>query len=130
MPPQDLCIESLPQKNIFGPVDYMKTYVQGIVVAAFDGRQSKGKNTVWMLWVNFEMPSDDPDVKVIVKVTEINHNHCILGWVLAGKDPLSQTLFTNLIGNPDHAIKGSTTTMTATTMTRRNPLASRVILVR
>jgi hypothetical protein len=51
-------------KNIFGNVNYSKHFLQGTVVGVFVGRVLGGKNAVWKLMVNFEMPSDNPGAKI------------------------------------------------------------------
>ena len=94
-------------KNIFGNVNYSKHFLQGTVVGFFDGRAPGGKNAVWKLTVDFEMPSDGAEVEL--KRVDIPRQHCILGAVPAGKNPLCSVTFTDSIGNPDHAVKGSST---------------------
>jgi len=44
-------------KNIYGNVNYDKTFLQGTVVNVFDGHAPGGKNAIWKLTVDFEMPS-------------------------------------------------------------------------
>jgi len=51
-------------KNIFGNVNYAKHFLQGTVVGFFDGCAPGGKNAVWKLTVDFEMPSDGVDVEL------------------------------------------------------------------
>ena len=51
-------------KNIFGNVNYAKHFLQGTVVGFFDGRAPGGKNAVWKLTVDFQMPSDDLGAEV------------------------------------------------------------------
>jgi hypothetical protein len=46
--------------NIYGNVNYVKTFLQGTSVNVFDRRAPGGKNAVWKLTVSFEMPSDKP----------------------------------------------------------------------
>ena len=70
-------------KNIFGNVNYAKHFLQGTVVGFFDGRAPGGKNAVWKLTVDFEMPSDGAEVEL--KRVVIHRQHCILGPVPAGK---------------------------------------------
>jgi len=94
-------------KNIFGNVNYAKHFLQGTVVGFFDGRVPGGKNAIWKLMVDFEMPSDG--AKVELKRVDIHCQHCILGAVPAGKNPLCSMTFTDLIGDPDHVMKGSST---------------------
>jgi hypothetical protein len=45
-------------KNIYGNVNYGKTFIQGTIMNVFDGRKPGGKNAVWKLMVDFEMPYD------------------------------------------------------------------------
>ena len=52
-------------KNIYGNVNYAKTFLQGTVF--FDGRAPGGKNAIWKLTVDFEMPSKDPALGVKLK---------------------------------------------------------------
>ena len=94
-------------KNIFGNVNYAKHFLQGTVVGFFDGRAPGGKNAVWKLTVDFEMPSDGAEVEL--KRVDIHRQHCILGAVPAGKNPHCSVTFTDSIGDPDHAVKGSST---------------------
>ena len=94
-------------KNIFGNVNYAKHFLQGTVVGFFDGPAPGGKNAVWKLTVDFEMPSDGAEVEL--KRVDIPRQHCILGAVPAGKNPLCSVTFTDSIGDPDHAVKGSST---------------------
>ena len=51
-------------KNIIGNVNYSKHFLQETVVGVFDGRTPGGKNAVWKLTVNVEMPSDNPGAKI------------------------------------------------------------------
>jgi hypothetical protein len=46
-------------KNIYGNVNYGKIFIQGTIVNVFDGRKPGGKNAVWKLTVNFEMPYNE-----------------------------------------------------------------------
>jgi len=94
-------------KNIFGNVNYAKHFLQGTVVGFFDGRAPGGKNAVWKLTVEFETPSNGAEVEL--KRVDIHRQHCILGAVPAGKNPLCSMTFTDLIGDSDHAVKGSLT---------------------
>ena len=55
------------------------------------------------------MPSDDLGTKVELKSVAVHRQHCILGPVLAGKNPSCSVTFTDSIGDPDHARKGSMT---------------------
>ena len=94
-------------KNIFGNVNYAKHFLQGTVVGFFDGRAPGGKNAVWKLTVDFEMPSDGAEVEL--KRVDVHRQHCVLGAVPAGKNPHCSVTFTDSIGDPDHAVKGSST---------------------
>ena len=93
-------------KNIYGNVNYATTFLQGTVVNVFDGRAPGGKNAVWKLTVDFEMPSEDPALQVGFKRVTVHRQHCTLGPVPAGKIPQCSVNFTNSIGEPDHAVKG------------------------
>jgi hypothetical protein len=53
------------------------------------------------------MPSDGAEVEL--KRVDIHRQHCILGAVPAGKNPHCSVTFTDSIGDPDHAVKGSST---------------------
>jgi hypothetical protein len=75
----------------------------------FDGRKPNGKNAVWVLRVNFMLPSDDPICTVELKRVEIHRQHCIPGPVPAGKNPPCRTTFMDSVGDPNHTVKGSTT---------------------
>jgi hypothetical protein len=90
-------------KNIFGNVNYAKHFLQGTVVGFFDGHAPGGKNAVWKLKVDFEMPSDGAEVEL--KRVDIHRQHCILGAVPAGKNPHCSVTSTDLIGDLDHAVK-------------------------
>jgi len=46
--------------NIYGNVNYVKTFLQGTSMNVFDRRAPGGKNAIWKLTVSFEMPSDKP----------------------------------------------------------------------
>ena len=96
-------------KNIFGNVNYAKHFLQGSVVGAFDGRAPGGKNAVWKLTVDFQMPSDDLGAEVELKRVDVHRQHCVFGPIPAGKNPPCSVTFTDSIGDPDHAMKGSTT---------------------
>jgi hypothetical protein len=76
-------------------------------VGFFDGRAPGGKNAVWKLTVDFEMPSDGAEVEL--KRVDMHCQHCILGAVPAGKNPHCSMTFTDSIGDPDHTVKGSST---------------------
>ena len=77
------------------------------MVGFFDGRAPGGKNAVWKLTVDFEMPSDGAEVEL--QRVDIHRQHCILGAVPAGKNPHCSMTFTDSIGDLDHAVKGSST---------------------
>jgi hypothetical protein len=96
-------------KNIYGNVNYAKTFLQGTVVNVFDGRAPGGKNAIWKLTVDFEMHYGEPTLGVELKRVTVHRQHCTLGPVLAGKKPKCSINFTDSIGEPDHAVKGSTT---------------------
>ena len=96
-------------KNIYGNVNYAKTFLQGTVVNVFDGRAPGGKNVIWKLTVDFEMHSREPTLGVELKRVAVHRQHCTLGPVPAGKNPQCSVNFTDSIGEPDHAVKGSTT---------------------
>jgi hypothetical protein len=96
-------------KNIYGNVNYAKTFLQGTVINVFDGRTPGGKNAVWKLTVDFEMHSEDPALGVELKRVAVHRQHCTLGLVPAGKNPQCSVNFTDSIGEPDHAAKGSMT---------------------
>jgi hypothetical protein len=96
-------------RNIFGNVDYNKTFMEGTVVNVFDGHAMGAKNSSWRLMVDFRMPSNEQGPGIESKRVEILHQHCLLGPVPAGKNPFCRTTFTDSIGNPNHAVKGSTT---------------------
>jgi hypothetical protein len=95
-------------KNIYGNVNYAKTFLQGTVINVFDGRTPGGKNVVWKLTVDFEMHSEDPALGVELKRVAVHRQHCTLGPVPAGKNPKCSVDFTDSIGEPNHAVKGST----------------------
>ena len=94
-------------KNIVGNVNYAKHFFRGTVVGFFDGRTPGGKNAVWKLTVDFEMPSNGAEVEL--KRVVIHCQYCILGPVPAGKNPHCSVTFTDSLGNPDHTVKGSST---------------------
>ena len=72
-------------KNIFGNVNYAKHFLQGTIVGVFNGHTPGGKNVIWKLMVDFQMPSDNPGGDVELKRGDIHRQHCILGPVPAGK---------------------------------------------
>jgi hypothetical protein len=96
-------------KNIVGNVDYNKMFIQGTIVNVFDGCKPNGKNAVWVLRVNFMLPSDDPIGTVELKRVEIHRQHCIPGPVPARNNPPCRTTFMDSVGDPNHAVKGSRT---------------------
>jgi hypothetical protein len=96
-------------KNIYGNVNYAKTFLQGTVINVFGRRTPGGKNAVWKLTVDFEMHSKEPTLGVELNRVAVHRQHCTLGPVPAGKNPQCSVNFTNSIGEPDHAVKGSTT---------------------
>ena len=55
------------------------------------------------------MHSEEPTHGVELKRVTVHRQHCTLGPVLAGKNPQCSVNFTELIGEPEHAVKGSTT---------------------
>jgi hypothetical protein len=61
----------------------------------------------WVSLMDAQMPSDDAEVEL--KRVDIHRQHCILGAVPAGKNPLCSMTFTDSIGDTDHAVKGSLT---------------------
>ena len=74
-------------KIISGKVNYAKTFLQGTVVNVFDGRAPGGKNAIWKLTVDFEMPSKDPVLGDKFKRVTVHQQHCTLGPVPDGKNP-------------------------------------------
>jgi hypothetical protein len=94
-------------KNIYGNVNYCKYFMQGTVVDVFNGRALGGKNAIWKLMVDFEMPSDESGLEL--KRLVVNRQHCTLGPVPAGKNPQCSLTFMDSIGDPNHAVKGSIT---------------------
>ena len=54
-------------KNIFRNVNYAKHFLQGTIVGVFDGRAPGGKNAIWKLTVEFQMPSNDLGAVVELK---------------------------------------------------------------
>ena len=53
------------------------------------------------------MPSNG--AKVELKRVDVHRQHCVLGAVPVGKNPHCSVTFTDSIGDPDHAVKGSST---------------------
>jgi hypothetical protein len=96
-------------KNVYENVNYAKTFMQGTIVNVFDGHKPGGKNAVWKLTVDFEMPSDKTAPGVKLKRVAIHQQHCTLVLVPAGKKPECSVNFTDSIGKPNHAVKGSMT---------------------
>jgi hypothetical protein len=96
-------------KNIYGNVNYAKTFLQSTIINVFDGRTPGGKNAIWKLTVDFELHSEEPTHGVELKRVAVHRQHCTLGPVPAGKNPQCSVNFTNLIGEHNHAVKGSKT---------------------
>ena len=102
----------------------------------FDGHAPGGKNAIWKLTVDFEIHSGEPTLGVELKRVAVHRQHCTLGPVPAGKNPQCSVNFTDSIGEPDHAVKGSTTylpnaearAVTASTIATASP-AHRVSLL-
>ena len=67
------------------------------------------KNAIWKLMVHFKMPSKDPALGVGFKRVAVHQQHCTIGPVPVGKNPQCSVNFTDSIGKPNHAVKGSTT---------------------
>jgi hypothetical protein len=72
-------------KNIYGNVNYAKTFLQGTVINVFDRRTPGGKNAVWKLTVDSEMHSEEPTLGVELKRVAVHRQHCTLGPVPAGE---------------------------------------------
>jgi hypothetical protein len=72
-------------KNIYGNVNYAKTFLQDTVINVFDGCTPGGKNAVWKLKVDFEMHSEEPMLGVELKRVAVHRQHCTLGPVPAGE---------------------------------------------
>jgi len=96
-------------KNIYGNVNYAKTFLQGTVINVFDGRTPGGENAIWKLTVDFEMHSKEPTLGVELKRVAVHRQHYTLGPVSSGKNPQCSVNFTDSIGEPNHAVKGSMT---------------------
>jgi hypothetical protein len=96
-------------RTIFGRANIDKHFLQGTVANIFDGRAPGGKNTVWKLAVDFKLPPDDKFGSVELKRVDIHHQHCKPGLVSADLNPQSFIDFTDTIGDPDWAVRGSTT---------------------
>ncbi len=73
------------------------------------GAHRGGENAIWKLTVDFEMPSEDPALGVGFQRVAVHRQHCTLGPVPAGKNQQCFVNFTDSIGEPDHAMKGSMT---------------------
>ena len=95
-----------------------------------------GKNAVWKLTVHFEMHSEEPALGVELKRVAVHQQHCTLRLVPSRKIPQCSVNFTDLIGEPNHAVKGPTTylpnaegrAVTASTIAAASP-AHRVSLL-
>ena len=72
-------------KNIYGNVNYAKTFLQGTVMLFFDRRTPGMKNAIWKLTADFEMPSDKPALGVELMRVNVNCQHCTLRPVLANE---------------------------------------------
>jgi hypothetical protein len=72
-------------KNIYGNVNYAKTFIQGTIINVYDGRTPGGKNAVCKLTVDFEMHSEEPTVGVKLMRVAVHRQHCTLGPVPAGE---------------------------------------------
>jgi hypothetical protein len=74
-------------KNIYGNVNYAKTFLQGTVINVFDldRRTPGGKNVVWKLTVDFKMHSEEPMLGVELKNVAVHRQHCTLGPVPSGE---------------------------------------------
>ena len=72
-------------KNIYGNVNYAKTFLQGTVINVFDGHTPGGENAVWKLTVDFEVHSEEPTLEVELKRVAVHRQHCTLGPVPAGE---------------------------------------------
>ena len=68
-----------------------------------------GENAIWKLTVDFEMHSGEPTLRVELKRVAVYRQHCTLGPVPAGKNLQCSINFTESIGEPNHAVEGSTT---------------------
>ncbi len=72
-------------KNIYGNVNYAKTFLQGTVINVFDGCTPGGKNAVWKLRVDSEMHYEDPALVVELKRFAVHRQHCTLGRGCTGE---------------------------------------------
>ncbi len=93
-------------KTIHGNTNWCKYLTEGTVLIAYNGRKAGAKNTLWKLTLNFLMPSEEPDSEVEIWRVEILWQHCTLGPIPVGANPMQIVSFTDTIGNPDHAVKG------------------------
>jgi len=71
-------------KNIYGNVNYAKTFLQGTVVNVFDGRAPGGENAIWKLTVDFEMHSGEPTLGVELKRVVVHRQHSI--YIISADD--------------------------------------------
>ena len=62
-------------KNIYGNVNYAKTFLQGTVIHVFDERTPGGGNAIWKLTVDFEMHSKEPTLGVELKRAAVHWQH-------------------------------------------------------
>jgi len=92
-------------KTIHGNTNWCKYLTEGTVLIAYNGRKAGAKNTLWKLTLNFLMPSEEPDSEVEIWRVEILRQHCTLGPIPVGANPMQIVSFTDTIGNPDHAVK-------------------------
>ncbi len=99
-------LKIVPDIHIYGNVNYGKTFIQGTIMNVFDWHKPGGENAVWKLTVNFEMPYNET---VEFKRVAVHRQHCPLGPVLARKNQECPINFTDWIGKPNHATKGSMT---------------------
>ena len=79
-------------KNIYGNVNYAKTFLQSLT----DSRWG-GKNAVWKLTVDFKMPSDKPALGVELMRVNVHRQHFTLRTVLANE--LNQLTRSDAISN-------------------------------
>jgi hypothetical protein len=96
-------------KNVYGNVNYAKTFIQGTIMNVFNGHVPGRKNAIWTLTIDFEMPSNKTALGVELKRVPFHQQHPTFGPVPAGKKTQCFVNFTDLIGKPNHAMKGSTT---------------------
>ena len=62
-----------------------KTFLQGTTINVFDGRLPGGKNAIWKLTVDFEMPSEESTLRVKLKRVAVHRRHFTLGPVPTGE---------------------------------------------